>query len=378
MRVLTIDDLRTLIAHDAAPCVSIYLPTRRGGGPGDKQHYAGLVRRARELLATSYSPAEAEAVCAPLDALIDDALWSHSLDGLAVFCSKDFSVYYRLPLVLAELCVVADSFHIRPLLRYLQSNERYFLLNLSQGRTSFFKGSAYGLGPVDLASMPRSLTEAVGIQGHERVLNFHTGSSGRGRAPIYQGSGHEDSAREEELQQFLRRVDKALWEVLRDETAPMIVASTPKITAAFQAISRYPHLLPEHVAGNFANAKMEDLHTRAWPLVQAHAEGRLRDATERYGNSISRNRALDDVSAIARFAVQGRVRDLLVDRDAHLWGRMDRATGAIELHATQMGAHDDDVLDDIAEAVLLRGGEILTLERDRMPSAAPVAATLRW
>jgi len=378
MRALTIDDLRTLIANDAAPCVSIYLPTHRGGGPDDKQRYAGLVRRARGLLATSYSQAQIDAVCAPLDALAKDELWSQSLDGLAVFRSQDFSVYYRLPLALTELCVVADSFHIRPLLRFLQSNERYFLLNLSQGRTSFFKGSAHGLGPVDLASMPRSLTEAVGIQGHERVLNFHTGSGGRGHAPVYQGSGHEDSVRDEELQQFLRRVDKALWEVLRDENAPLIVVSTPKIAAAFQAISRYPHLLHEHVAGNFANAKMEDLHARAWPLVQTHGEGRLRDATQRYGNLISRGRALDDLTAVARCAVQGRVRDLLVERDAHRWGRLDPATGALELHEKQVDAHDDDVLDDIAEAVLLRGGEVLTLDRQAMPSSAPVAAILRW
>lgn len=376
MRALTTDDLRTLIAHDAAPCVSIYLPTRRGGGTDDKQRYVGLVRRARDLLATTYTPAQVDAICAPLEALVKDGPWADTLDGLAVFRAKDFSVYYRLPLALSELCVVADSFHIRPLLRFLQSNERYFLLNLSQGRTSFFKGSAHGLGPVDLSSMPRSLTEAVGIKGHERVMNFH--SSARGQSPVYQGSGEEDSAREEVLHQFLRRVDKALWEVLRDESAPLIVASTPKIAAAFQAISRYPHLLHEHVAGSFANAKLEDLHARAWPLVQAYSEARLRDATQRYGNLISRDRALDDLNSIARFAVQGRIRDLLVDRDAHLWGRMDRTTGAIELHKTQVDAHDDDLLDDIAEAVLLRGGEILTLARKDMPTSSPVAATLRW
>lgn len=376
MRALTIDDLRTLIAHDAAPCISIYMPTHRGGGPDDRQRYGGLVRRARELLASAYTPAQIEAVCAPLEALAKDDLWNHALDGLAVFRSRDFSVYYRLPLALSETCIVADSFHIRPLLRFLQSNERYFLLNLSQGRTSFFKGSAHGLGPVDLSSLPRSLAEAVGVKTAERGMNFHTGS--RGQAPVFQGNGHEDSVRDEELQQFLRRVDKALWEVLRDENAPLILASTPKIAAAFQSISRYPHLLHENISGNFANAKMEDLHGRAWPLVQAYTDGRLKDAAQRYGNLISRGRAMDDISSIARFAVQGRVRDLLVDRDAHLWGRMDRTTGAIELHKTQQDAHDDDVLDDIAEAVLLRGGEVLTLGTKDMPSKDPVAATLRW
>ncbi|MBL8860505.1 MAG: hypothetical protein JNK02_00695 [Planctomycetes bacterium] len=378
MRALTIDDLRTLIAHEAAPCVSLYLPTHRTGSPDDRARFAGLVRRARELLASSYGAAQVDAVCAPLEALGQDDLWNHGLDGLAVFRSQDFSVYYQLPIALQELVVVADSFHIRPLLRYLQSNERYFLLNLSQGRVSLLKGSALGLGPVDLATLPRSLADAIGVQARERVLNFHQTSTGGRGSPIFHGSGSDENAREEDMLKFLRGIDRALWDFLREETAPLLVAAPSRIAAAFQAVSRYPHLLHEHVAGSHAHAKLEDLHARAWPLVSAHGAARLRDAKERYGNLISRGRALDDASTIARFAVQGRVRDLLVDRDAQLWGRLDPATGAIELHPAQVDAHDDDVLDDIAEAVVLRGGEVLTLPKGEMPTASPVAATLRW
>ena len=38
----------------------------------------------------------------------------------------------------------------------------------------------------------------------------------------------------------------------------------------------------------------------------------------------------------------------------------------------------NDVLDDLAEAVLLRGGEVFSVEKARMPSKSPVAAILRW
>jgi len=84
------------------------------------------------------------------------------------------------------------------------------------------------------------------------------------------------------------------------------------------------------------------------------------------------------VQRIARHALAGRVRELLVADSANLWGVLHRASGEVELHEDGPRARDDDVLDDLAEAVLLRGGEVLTLNRERMPNRSPVAAILRW
>jgi hypothetical protein len=376
MRALTVDELRSLIAHESAPCLSIYMPTRRGGSPEDRHHFAAQVRKARELLAPQHSHAAIEALLAPILELDTPEFWHEQLDGLALFRSRQFFSYQRLPVKVEELVVAAETFHIRPLLHYMQSNQRYFLLNLSQGRVSFFKGSAMGLGPIDLSSMPRSLTDAVGVEHRDRVATVHSG--GKGNSPIYFGLGRDDGVRDEELMRFFRAVDRALWEVLRDETAPLILAAPERQHSIFQSVSRYPHLLHEGLRGNFANAKLEDLHQKAWPIVEEFGMKRGRDVLERYGNQISRERALDDVSSIARFAVQGRVRELIVDRGEKLWGSMDRTTGAIQLQAKQSGSLDDDIMDDIAEAVILRGGDVYAFERSKMPTKSPIAAVLRW
>jgi len=378
MRTLTLEDLRALITHESMPCVSMYMPTRRGGSAEDKTRYNSLLNRARDLVRPTCKPQQLEHLMAPLEELSQDEIWSNALDGMAIFRAEGFVAVYPVPLAVEELCLVANSFHIRPLLRYLQSNEPYFLLNLSQNRVSLFKGSAYGLGPVELPTLPRSMSDALGAAQRDNPPSLHPGKQTPSPAPVAHGNGKDDSVRDEDLHHFLRQVDKALYEFLRDETAPLVVAATERIAAAFERVSRYPHLLHEHVGGSFANARIEDLQARAWPLVQKFAEARLTEAKGRYGDLISRKRAVDELSAIASFAVQGRVRDLLVDRDAHLWGRMDRATGMVEIHPGKPGPLDDDVLDDIAEAVLLRGGQVLTLAKDQMPTRSPVAACLRW
>jgi hypothetical protein len=374
---MTVGELRSLIAHEESPCVSIYMPTRRGGSPEDRAKFAGHVRRARELLSKDYSSREVEDLLAPISALDTDEFFRQHLDGLAVLRSRSTLAYYFLPLNFEPFVVAATTFHVRPLLRFLQSNQRYFLLNLSQGRVSLFKGSAMGLGPVDLTSMPRSLTDAVGVEHKERVVGSHS-SGGKTHSPIYHGQGKDDAVRDEELARFFRTIDRSLWEVLRDESAPLVLAAPERLHPLFASVSRYPHLLHDGLRGNFANAKLDDLHAKAWPIVEAHRTERETEVLQRYGNSLSRDKSLDDVSSIARFAAQGRVRELLVDCTAHLWGTMDPTSGAIELHEAQKNAHDDDVIDDIAEAVILRGGDVFAFDKAKMPTRSPIAAVLRW
>ncbi|MHB8797015.1 MAG: hypothetical protein ACYDBY_01000 [Thermoanaerobaculia bacterium] len=84
------------------------------------------------------------------------------------------------------------------------------------------------------------------------------------------------------------------------------------------------------------------------------------------------------LTAVAEAAVAGRVRRLVVAGGKTLFGRMDRETGEITLHAGQSGPQDDDVLDDLAEIVLARGGEVFVLDAAKMPHEAAAVAIYRW
>ena len=87
---------------------------------------------------------------------------------------------------------------------------------------------------------------------------------------------------------------------------------------------------------------------------------------------------MDDLQMVAQAAVHGQVRRLLVEEHAHLWGMLDRENGKVVQHVTQQDTHDGDVLNDLTECVLARGGEVLMVQAARMPSRSPVAAILRW
>lgn len=377
MHALTVEGIRSLATERLAPCVSMYLPAHTGQSRDDRAKLEGFVRRARQSLGEKLSRAEIDALFAPATPLLAPEAWGEHVDGLALFLARGFHAQYRLPVEVRELLVVADSFHIRPLLRFTRSNQQYFVLLLAQGHVGFLRGSAQGLVPVASNGLPATLADALGTEDRERSVTYHFGARG-GKNPIFGGGDKSDSSRDEDLARFFRSVDQAIWSALRDETSPLLLATSDREAALFRSLTRYAHVAPGNLSNELGRATPSQIHAAAWPVVQSLMAAKEDIVLERYDRLVSAARALDDVRAIGKFALEGRVRDLILDRDANLWGRFDRATGAVALFGERTGEDVEDVLDDIAEAVVLRGGDVWSIDKSRMPTKSSVAATLRW
>jgi hypothetical protein len=376
-RALALEELRILLAERKAPCLSLYLPSRRGGSAEDRNRFAALLGEARERLVEQVGARAADKLLRPLGDLSKPAFWRESTAGLALFHSAGHSALFRLPVKVPERVFVGESFQVRPLLEFLGTNQHFYLLVLSQAHVSFFKGNSTGLAHVELAPGLGSLELALGQQEHERETTHHQSSRGGVRS-IVSGTNGTDASRDEDLARYFRQIDAALWTILRDEKAPLVLAGPEREVHIYQRVCRYAGLVPRSLHENLAKATSTELHKRVWPVVQEIMRTNEERVLEHYQQRVSSGRALDEIRALAQFAVTGRVRELLLDKDAVLFGKLDRVSGALELHGTKSGSADEDVLDDIAEAVLLRGGEVYSLPRDLMPSKSPVAGTLRW
>jgi hypothetical protein len=87
----------------------------------------------------------------PFEALANDHdFWNHTHDGLAVLGGPGLFHVFRLQRPVAELAVVADSFHTKPLRRFLQSVDRYQVLGLSLRTIQLFEGNRDALDEIDL------------------------------------------------------------------------------------------------------------------------------------------------------------------------------------------------------------------------------------
>ncbi len=375
----TPEDLRNLLAPRTEPCLSLFLPLPRHGSDLAMApvRFRALVRQAEGLLSERFDARRIKELVAPLAGLADAPdVFAPGPDGLAAFRAEGLFETYRLWPAPPERVVVADSFHVKPLLRCLQDRHRYYVLALGSRRVELFEGAERGLVPRPVPGLPTAVESAAesetGGRGGSPRGGLRPSGSGSGKAPA-----ESDGGRREERLRFCRRVDAALRVALQDDT-PLVVAGTPPLLPLFREVCSHRGLFAEGVDGAVDDVGVDELEARTAEAVRRALNARDEALVEEFRSQLGGGLALDVLTRVAEAAVAGRVRRLLVADGRPLFGRVDRTTGEVTLHAGQTGPQDDDVLDDLAEIVLARGGEVIVFEPGRMPGEAAAVAMLRW
>ncbi|APW63280.1 hypothetical protein [Paludisphaera borealis] len=384
MRSMSIYRLRELLEPLAPPCLSLYQPTHRTfpDRHQDPIRYRNQVTELEESLRQKYPKCEAQSLLEPFRALTDDRdFWSYTHDGLAVFGSTGAFQAFRLQRSVPELAVVADSLHIKPLVRFVQSADRYQVLCLRRDDVKLYEGNRDALDAVDMAAeIPRTNAEALGEGAPnkpERSTDVYGGSA-KGDAVARSGHGSEKDVAEGNAERFFRAVDRGILEHHSlSAPLPLILVSATENHDIFRRVSHNPSLLAEGVRLDPASLTADRLREEVWKVVQPYYLQRLADLVEKFQAARSKHLGSGDVADIARAAVAGRVGALLVDGGKLIPGTLDHATGAVTFddpsHPT-----GDDLLDDLAELVLRQGGDVVVVPTDRMPTDSGAAATYRF
>jgi hypothetical protein len=370
-----------LSAHEP-PCLSLYQPTHRY--PPENQQdpilFRNLVKALEESLYRKYQAREVKPLLEPFQSMAGDrAIWNNTLDGLAVFCASGFFRVLKLQRPVAELAVVANSFHVRPLIRVFQSADRYQVLGLNRKGIGLFEGNRDALDEIELASeVPRTLADAIGeerTEPHLTVASYGTGADG---PAMYHGHGSRKDEVDTDTERFFRVVDKAILEHhSRPSGLPLMLASLPEYHSLFHKISSNPFLLDKGIDIHPDALPADAFRERAWLAFEPHYEERLDGFIEEFGKATSRGLGGEDLAEVAEAAVAGGVATLLVEAGRQVPGRLDAETGGIE--PADMDHPDiDDLLDDLAETVLRKGGQVVVVPAERMPTQTGVAAIRRF
>ena len=278
MRQITTDHLTALLADHEPPCISLYQPTHRHH-PDNQQdpiRYRNLLTEMENSLRQKYPTREVRTLLEKFQALArDDRFWNHRTDGLAILSSPDTFQVFELQRTVPELLVVADSFHTKPLLRVLQSADRYQILALNRHEAKLYEGNRYALDPVELTNVPSTITEALGeelTEQHLTVASYGAGAAraaGGGATPSIHGHGDKKDEVDIDRDRFFRAIDRAILEHhSRPSGLPLMLATLTEYHAPFHEVSHNPFLMADGIMMNPDALSLDQLRAEAWRIVE--------------------------------------------------------------------------------------------------------------
>ena len=384
MRHPTVDILRSLLTAAQPPCISLYQPTHRSF-PEKQQNpirYKNLLRQMQASIGERYATRDVQSILDRFDTLArDEAFWLRRTGGLAILASADRFEVFDLQRSVPELVIVADSFHVKPLLRIVQSADRYHVLALNRKEVKLYEGNRDALDPIELDDVPSTITAALGEELTEPYQGFHGVGpyhAARGNAGIRHGRGQKKDDVDLDMERFFRVVDRAILAgYSRPTELPLLLAGLPQNVAGFRSVTRNPFVVDAAIEADPDSLTLEQLRVEAWRAIEPTYLKRLAELTETYNLNRSRGLGDEDPAAIAEAAVAGRVGTLLIEAERLVPGKIDAKTGKLERRPLGDPAADD-VLDDLAEIAVRMKGEAIVVPAQRMPSTTGVAAIYRY
>jgi hypothetical protein len=380
-RSLALADLREL-ANAEGPCITFYLPLE----PAPNTSRVELVRlksaiRMAEQKLTDQVPGVPQAKVRELiDSLrqveVESETWGGEGGSLVVFRSPEVFRAFEVRSKLNETVVVGDFFHAFPLIRPLQlSEQRFYILALSQKNVRLLRCTATTSQQIDLPpETPTDLEDWL----NTRMPNAAPDHGQRHESEIGSTEGsftstHDRDKKDEHIANFFRVINKAVFDLLRDEKAPLILCGVEYERSMYKGINQYPHVLEEGIQGSAESLKGPELHARALELVQNHFAEPARRAIELWEKLGGSQRVSSSFPDIVTASFQARIAHLFAAEGAQAMGAFDRSTLQMSVNGPQ-----HDLVNAAALQTLAFGGDVFILNPDHMPGGGQINAIFRF
>jgi hypothetical protein len=378
--VLQREDLKSF-AGATGPCVSLYFPDH---DPREKTHQDvvrfrnALDQAGRRLKELGFDKGAVSELLDPVRGLAEDlGTWHHDGNAFAVFRSPDVFRVFRPMNKIDEISVVGEHFYILPVLSMLDVERHFYVLALSQKNIRLLKCTEFTSEEVTLPSeMPRGLDDFLNTRLPSESASHEQQLQPDGPLGTFTSTTDRDR-RDQFIANYYRVVDTHISNVLRNETAPLVLAGVEEQVSLFAKVATYPNVSEESVSGAPDGLKGGELHARALPCARRAWEKPLARALELYEQNGGNDRRAEGVDRVVRAAYEGRVAHLFVAERARKHGVFNPDTLAVALH-DEPGLNSEDLLNLAALHTLTHGGEVWLLPPDRVPGLSQIAAVLRF
>lgn len=367
----------SIMEKGKSPVISIYIDTniKKPDRLENSIRFKNLVREAQEAIKDKEVRGFRD-LFSLFKQMEDDAIfWEGATEGMAILADEEECIVYKLPINVTSRAIVSDSYNIKPLLKSYQQNDRYHVLGLNRDRFFLYEADRFGLHPISLDEKDSTMEGVLGSQLTERD-QAHVSLGGD--QSTYHGYGGAKDERKIDDEKFFRHVEAFIEErYSKQYKIPLILVGLDQHQGEFRKISKNPYLIKEGVKSDIEAMDEKILYEKVQNVMTDIFKRELKEQMEIFNQAYSKGMGSDDVVQIARAITEGRVEVLYLEENKVHPGKYDLDLGTIKEGASE-DFYIGDIYDDMVESVLSRGGEVVILEREDMPTERDMAAVYRY
>lgn len=351
--IMNIKSMDSLISSEGGLHFTAYI----ANGPGSltvRSQIEEAIKVASEDIRPVLGREDRKKFLRPLvDLLSNGRILSTIKGNVGIFLSKSIFRVLHVPVPVEEYATVASSFHVKPLLRWLQEDRAFFLLTIDEKMSHFYSGTQHWIRPMD--SYIRSRRDRL--------------KSLAGLSKFWRGKSETRS--QEKYVALLSWLQTRVLRNLDSSGIPLYVVANKQLK---EFLSQH---LPYANMRFIEKGSVRDLASVV-ATVRAELRREIESSTMKKIREFNTADALEltesNVHKIAKDAGKGLVKKLIVASDRKVFGKYANRSGSLALHPVDMDHEDEDVLDDIAQTVIRRGGEVFVAPLRVIPRQQPLLA----
>ncbi|MFN3698001.1 MAG: hypothetical protein ACK4VO_11225 [Pseudobdellovibrio sp.] len=329
------ETLRSILESTDGVHLTAYL-VNRGDLVDLKQQLNEIISEAGEYLSTALENEEIKKFLEPIESLLYDGRIFNSIKcNIGLFRTKDYFRVLSVPILLERQCHVANSFHIKPLLRWLQGDQDYLFLGIQDNDLHLYFGNQ------NTFKLIKSLSLAESVKKQNLLL-----------------------------------LDDLIAQLTHFSQPKLFMAGKPPQLKEIRNQIKYKNLIKTSIADQFKIDQIGFYKQRLIQITRDDSRRSLEKSLVEFRFAEDENKATKNIFHIAKAVVQGKVRKLIVTDELNIFGKIDPKSGGISIHPFDLDHEDDCILDDLAQLVLNQGGEVVIAHVNEIPSGRPVLAIL--
>jgi hypothetical protein len=333
--------LKPIIDSRGGVHLTVYLERTRDIA-GLKLQIHESIETARELLSANMSFEEFATFVAPLQKLLNDEPTLKSFrHNIGIFRKDNSFRMINLPIEVEHLTVVAESYHVKPLLKWMQNSKQFVWVDFRGRDCRIFAGDDSQVKLLD-------------------VFRYRPDGS--------------DIKRDVDMTLLTESIVDFSRQRWGDQSIAAYLTGEPNVCQRSAAVLRRAGVTVKYLRHIVASDSQEKIVGKIRRHLTRRSLQRVANAIREFHVAGVFNSAEKSISQIAKFAIKGKVKKLIIADDCQMFGKFDPLTGSVSITPVQMDHRDDDILDDLAQEVISNGGEVIVTKQKWIPSNRPALA----